>query len=152
MLEQKNVTVKAGSSFQTICPFPVGYIYQSYNSTSSANIYGGSWTPITGRFLYCNSGTGTGGSNTHTHGLSSGYGQMRYDVQNAPNLQIGLRNASWTNSTGLLYEWGWSQIARAITGSLNAGINAQGMALGGNTNTSSNIPAYQTCYAWRRTN
>lgn len=29
-------------------------------------LFGGTWTSVTGRFLYCNAGTGTGGSNTHT--------------------------------------------------------------------------------------
>ena len=56
--------------------YPIGSIYTSMNSTSPADIYGGTWTQITNRFLYCaNSSGSTGGSSTlseanlpsHTH-------------------------------------------------------------------------------------
>lgn len=146
MLEQKNVTVKAGSSFQTICPFPVGYIYQSYNSTSPANIYGGSWTQITGRFLYCNSGVSVGGANSiyldkaqipwHSHKPSNR--TIVYSPNNKGNLGFSSGKAAATY--GFLYE--------------NASTETD--MIGGNTEMFSpmavNIqPAYQTCYAWRRT-
>ena len=130
MLEQKNVTVKAGSSFQTICPFPVGYIYQSYNSTSPANIYGGSWTPITGRFLYCNSGTSIGGSNTHT-----------LTVDEMPS-HIHSMKAFFKYNTNMAGQ-GW---AATTTDWDTRNTNATG----GNQ-PHNNMPAYQTCYAWRRT-
>lgn len=151
MLEQKNVTVKAGSSFQTICPFPVGYIYQSYNSTSPANIYGGSWTPIAGRFLYCNSGTGVGGSNSYNHTHTYGFGAT--DCWGTITAFQLYNNGSWT-------DWNNNSI-----GSVNMGFNASLQAsmhsksLGHyrtKAQTSNvwtdNMPAYQTCYAWRRTN
>lgn len=145
MLEQKNITVKAGSSFQTICPFPVGYIYQSYNSTSPANIYGGSWTPITGRFLYCNSGTSVGGANSiylekeqlpwHTHRPSNR--TIVFSPNNKGNLGFSAGNIAATY--GFMYE-------KAPT---------ETDLIGGNVEifrpSAVNIqPAYQTCYAWRR--
>lgn len=46
--------------------YPVGSYFLSNSSTSPASLFGGGWSALTGRFLYCNSGTGTGGSNTHT--------------------------------------------------------------------------------------
>ena len=52
MRNLQNVQVRTGSGFETVCPFPVGAIYQSTSSTSPASIYGGGWTPLTdGRFL-----------------------------------------------------------------------------------------------------
>ena len=43
--------------------YPVGAIYTSMNNTSPADLFGGSWTQITDRFLYCaNSSMNTGGS------------------------------------------------------------------------------------------
>ena len=134
MLEQKNVTVKAGSSFQTICPFPVGYIYQSYNSTSPANIYGGSWTSITGRFLYCDDNISIGGENQHTLTI----GEM-------PAHNHGFKYSSSDGveqpATIAVYGWkvpGWS--SRYM------------IEHEGNGQAHNNMPAYQSCYAWRRTN
>lgn len=46
--------------------YPIGAYYLSGASTSPASLFGGSWYTVTGRFLYCNSGTVTGGANTHT--------------------------------------------------------------------------------------
>ena len=46
--------------------YPVGAVYISYRSDNPVNLFGGSWTAITGRFPYFNAGTDTGGSNTHT--------------------------------------------------------------------------------------
>lgn len=46
--------------------YPVGAVYSSYVSTPPGELFGGTWTAITGRFPYYNAGTGTGGSNTHT--------------------------------------------------------------------------------------
>lgn len=145
MLEQKNVTVKAGSSFQTICPFPVGYIYQSYNSTSPANIYGGSWTPITGRFLYCNSGTGVGGSNNVTLSLNHTHTQM--------DKYMPLLN--YNNGTGYSYVSGSDVLTDWIATGESSWRDQGGVRVGKkiplDTKTFSIMPTYQTCYAWRRT-
>lgn len=132
MLEQKNVTIKAGSFFQTVCPFPVGYIYQSYNSTSPANIYGGSWTSITGRFLYCDNGTWTGGSNTHTLSISE------MPIHNHANSVTGAA-ALYINGQGN------TRYGSVLDGSWRS----TGLTGGGQPHN--NMPAYQTCYAWRRT-
>lgn len=132
MLEQKNITVKAGSSFQTICPFPVGYIYQSYNSTSPANIYGGSWIAIAGRFLYCNNGTSVGGSNTHT-----------LSVNEMPSHSHGFAGRSarvaQAGSTVYVVEYKADEAHPSF------------IRYAGSSAPHNNMPAYQTCYAWRRT-
>lgn len=47
--------------------YPVGAIYQSWSATSPASLFGGSWSQITEKFLYCaNSAGGTGGASTVT--------------------------------------------------------------------------------------
>ena len=142
MLEQKNVTVKAGSSFQTICPFPVGYIYQSYNSTSPANIYGGSWTPITGRFLYCNNGTGVGGSNTQTI-TTANLPAHSHSINIATTAKDG--QSSYGLGTALAYH------GRVVV-SFDDGAHKTNTNNSGSGSAVNNMPAYQTCYAWRRTN
>ena len=46
--------------------YPVGAIYTSFVSTSPATLFGGTWTQITDRFLYCANSSGTtGGEATH---------------------------------------------------------------------------------------
>lgn len=67
MRNQQNVKVRVNSNFETICPFPVGYVYMSSNSTSPADIYGGTWSAISGgRYMRAASAWGNGGSNTIT--------------------------------------------------------------------------------------
>lgn len=145
MLEQKNVAVKAGDSFQTICPFPVGYIYQSYNSTSPANLYGGSWAAIIGRFLYCNNGIDIGGANEiylkeeqlpwHKHKPSNR--TIVFSPNNKGNL--GFTSGKAAASYGFMSE-------NAPTETDSIGSNTEALRP-----LAVNIqPAYQTCYAWRR--
>ena len=145
MLEQKNVTVKVSSSFQTICPFPVGYIYQSYNSTSPSDIYGGSWTPITGRFLYCNNGTSVGGSNTHKISIDE-MPRHTHDIYSGIVKEDGTVDIYWEGN---------SRAARSpsITwNSISHGEDKGGMChYTGNSKEYNTMPAYQSCYAWRRT-
>ena len=67
MRNQQNVKVRVNSNFETICPFPVGYVYMSSNSTSPADIYGGTWSAISGgRYMRAAAAWGNGGSNTIT--------------------------------------------------------------------------------------
>lgn len=42
--------------------YPVGAIYISYDSTSPATLFGGTWTAINGRFLLAQNSTYTAGS------------------------------------------------------------------------------------------
>ena len=67
MRNQQNVKIRVNSSFETICPFPVGYVYMSSNSTSPGSIYGGTWASISGgRYMRAAGAWGNGGSNTIT--------------------------------------------------------------------------------------
>lgn len=78
MINQEKIQVKNGSTWNKICPFPVGYVYLSSTNTSPASIYGGTWTQITGEW-YLRAGTNfsQGGSNyisiqqmpKHTHSV-----------------------------------------------------------------------------------
>ena len=67
-----NISIKDNSSWNTYLNliYPVGSIYIAYTSTSPATRFGGTWSQISSRFLYCTDNIETGGSNTHT--LSSG--------------------------------------------------------------------------------
>lgn len=76
MINQEKIQVKNGSTWNRICPFPVGYVYLSSVNTSPASIYGGTWTQITGEwYLRAATNFSQGGSNyisvnqmpAHTH-------------------------------------------------------------------------------------
>lgn len=138
---------KSGSSWidYNLVIYPIGAVYISYTSTSPASQFGGTWTPITGRFPYFNAGTGTGGANSHTHSegslvalIGAVDNRREYVAYRAvpppsgtPAYNIG------TIATGG-YEGTWSNINHVTD-------------IMGDTGSSSTMPAYQTFYAWRRT-
>lgn len=117
--------------------FKVGYVWISYTNTSPSGLVGGTWTPITGVFPYFNAGTATGGSNTHTHGLSNGCAQ----VAMGSSIGIHVKTASPfivnKHMLGSVVGSGWTA--------------SEGAGLSGDTDSANNMPAYQTLYAWRRT-
>lgn len=129
--------------------YPVGAVYISYVSTSPASLFGGTWTPITGRFPYFNAGTGTGGSNTHTlltseipahshtlHGHTWSWGAL-----SGSGTKLGVANTGNVYQGAPFTSNGLSTIQGTYGGTYNSG--------GGGSHN--NMPAYQTLYAWRRT-
>lgn len=139
------VQVRTGSSFEKICPFPVGYIYMSSNSTSSANIYGGTWQALTdGGFLRpngrCNS---TGGQNQHSH--STGGMRALIGAVNSDTGTIGYRAVEAVDNYYYnLRVYGTS----GVPGDYNS-VNHSTLVVGQSDNTS-NITTYRTCYCWCR--
>lgn len=71
--------------------YPIGAYYLSHTSTSPATLFGGTWSALTDRFLYCNANNNTGGSNTHTltvnempahnHKTSNGYHGTQWGME-----------------------------------------------------------------------
>ena len=114
--------------------YPVGAVYISYNSTSPAELFGGTWTPITGVFPYFNAGTAKGGSNTHTLTIA----EMPSHNHTEAGWNISYKDGiSKVAGSGSVYSWG-----------ANNGYSTDATGGGGAHN---NMPAYQTFYAWRRT-
>lgn len=134
MRNLQNVRVKVNSSYEKICPFPIGYIYLSTNSTSPASTYGGNWSALTdSRFLRpAGSWNGTGGESTHV-----------LSVEEMPSHRHGI---------GVILE-GYQQSGAT------AYVQYQTYSLQGTlytTNTGggkahNNLPPYRNCYAWYRT-
>ena len=145
--------------------YPVGSIYTSMNSTSPADLFGGSWEQITDRFLYCaNSSKETGGSSTittsnlpaHTHTFSGN--QITSKLNIAPG--VGGYNVLTNSTTGAL-----NVSARSGSSSSN------GVTFGSSSDTCDTLtfsytpsgtlsstgsgeeflPPYITVYAWYRT-
>ena len=136
-----------GSTPSLLSCWPVGSVYSSYTSTSPASRFGGTWTPITGRFPYYNSGNGTGGSNSHSHVYGIG-GRDFYSLQTALQIYNGLNNSWITVDTK----------ANTVNGDANSVATNSQKTLSmswyhstSNTTEVNNMPQYQTLYAWRRT-
>lgn len=135
MRNLQNVQVKIGSGFETVCPFPVGAIYQSTNSISPASIYGGGWIPLTdGRFLRPQgSWNDLGGENEHTLTIAEMPRHQHISTDAARSCNVG----SGSGYTVPCY---------------NAyGNNGGWTSWTGDSAAHNNIPAYRTCYCWYRT-
>lgn len=114
--------------------YPVGCIYLSYESTSPAQLFGGSWTQLTGVFLRAANDTATGGANTHT-----------LTVAEMPSHVHGQNVTANSGGTGVRKDYVADQ---AKCAAYPQGINTSSTGGGGAHN---NMPAYQDVYAWRRT-
>lgn len=146
MINIQNIAVKANSSFQTVCPFPVGYIYQSTNNTSPANTFGGSWTALTdGRFMrYSGSWNSTGGEATHTLTVAEMPKHHHISIEGSYGIEC-----SDKLNTGNIY--GTSLDTNRYEALLLGGIEVGSANYTGGDNSHNNLPPYRTCYAWYRT-
>lgn len=149
MRNLQQVQVRTSSGFEKICPFPIGYIYMSTNSTSPASTYGGTWSPLTDSKFLRPSGswnsTGGASSNTHNHWMPLGK-------------ENGLSGLSATGIGGWSDGTKYSLRAAAVAHSVFIEDVYIGGAGGGNATESttynqtiSTLPPYRTCYCWYRT-
>lgn len=115
--------------------YPLGAVYISYYSTSPASLFGGSWTPITGRFPYFNAGVGTGGANSVTL-TTAQIPAHSHTFTNSVYLNDSSGDEAGNHST-----WWTTQRSTTTIKTTNTG--------GGGS--FSNMPQYQTLYAWIRT-
>lgn len=110
--------------------YPIGSLYISFNNISPAEIIGGRWEAIVGRFPYFNDRVETGGENTHS--LSIDEMPKHYHQ----TLQI--------NNDGSSSGW-------ALTSTYKTYKKELGYVEGeGGNQPHNNMPAYQSMYAWRR--
>lgn len=109
--------------------YPVGSIYMSYVSTSPAQLFGGTWTQLTGVFPRFANDTATGGADTHT-----------LTVAEMPS---HAHNFSWSTGTG---SSGYIPL-----GSSTIRVKSWDCDETGGDQPHNNMPAYQDVYAWRRT-
>lgn len=137
MRNLQNVQVKIGSGFETVCPFPVGAIYQSTSSTSPASIYGGGWTPLTdGRFLRPQgSWNNLGGENEHKLTVAE-MPSHKHVPSTGDNETTFVTTGQGIQGAGIGAGLGYVRDYIGFTGG-NAAHN--------------NVPAYRTCYCWYRT-
>lgn len=121
--------------------WPVGSVYLSFDATSPASRFGGTWVQISGRFLRAANDTGAGGSDTHT--LTTAQLASHQHPMTGNNFLTQVTN------TDAYSAW---KYANFDGGSANIWIQhfANTSASGGGQ-AHNNMPAYQDVYAWRRT-
>lgn len=127
--------------------YPVGALYISYSSTSPATLFGGTWSQITDRFLYCANSSGTTGGEanhtltinempSHTHTTYSNWGGGTYSFGGASFQRGGTAIVPWVG--------GGDSDGQTIKNYNTGGLN-------GITQPHNNMPPYITVYCWRRT-
>lgn len=153
-LMSKTDKSKLDNIFNSI--YPVGSIYMSVNSTNPANLFGGTWEQIKGRFLL---GTGSLESNNNDH-----FGQVTAGEINAPVGETG--GETWhkltinempkhKHNTNVRINWynssGYGPIFNQ--GDSNVGVDRETCYTDevGGDNSHNNIPPYFAVNIWQRT-
>lgn len=121
---------------------PVGSLYISENSTSPAELYGGTWERIEGKFIMGASDTypagSTGGSATHTHLMPIGWD--RGNIFYAMNAGLGpFYGDQIVNGT--------KSLLIKTTSSPSGDSDLARLAI---TKSSDTLPPYYSMYIWRR--
>ena len=124
---------------------PVGSVYMSYNSTSPADIFGGTWTRITNAVIRGNSGSTRGYAGSDTVTLTA---------DNIPyhNHRINLY-ADQGTTAGSNYPVGFAGLERIYATNLRDIITRVATEYVGNQNSSqiSVLPRRFELYVWYRT-
>lgn len=118
--------------------YPVGSYFFSNTSNTPASCFGGTWTVVTGRFLYANASTATGGANTHTLTVAQ-MPSHNHALTVGTSKAAGSANMSKTVASGSSY-----YAAAGDVGEIK-------MANTGSSQARNNMPAYRSCYCWYRT-
>lgn len=137
---------KSGNSWidYNLVVYPVGAYYFSSSSTSPAELFGGTWSAVTGRFLYMNAGTDTGGANSrmiepHAYWIPGMY-LRNTNQETSDNYGLLSHSSGFRDRVPVLHEEGtklhdtspqWKVFITPFS--------------------VSTTPSYQTVYAWRRT-
>lgn len=142
--------------------YPVGTVYQSFNSNSPAAMFGGTWEQIEDQFLYNTTVSGsTGGSKTHDHhwflGWLEWYGTHPSMSNGDSTICFDSKTEPYDSEDGINYviqrKNGSSPWNHINAGSISSGTASKPVSamMECATTESSAMPPYITCYCWRRT-
>lgn len=128
---------------------PVGSLYISENATSPAELYGGTWERIEGKFIM-------GASDTYPAGATGGEESVKLTRKNIPVLSTrnGVAAVNTVGNAIHIPQWGWIYAATQVTNS--DGYNsytAQWTDVGTDDvdmQNVNNMPPYIAVYIWRR--
>lgn len=123
--------------------YPVGAVYLSYESTSPAALFGGSWTQLTNVFLRAANDTSTGGSDTHKLTVNEMPVHAHTQLNNGAVVCVDATLGS-VKDMGIEGGGYWKSASSYLAAQRATNSNGGGQS-------HNNMPAYQDLYAWRRT-
>ena len=137
-----NAYYKNGNSWINMANvfYPVGAYYLANTNTSPSSLFGGTWSNLTGRFLYCNNGTAQNGENSHKltgSEMPSHRHSFIYPINTSGSYVgggAGLQGSSHISDKPTFDDRDTNYV----------------QARGGGA-AHNNMPAYRTCYCWYRT-
>lgn len=137
--------VKAAIAEAKLAAWPIGSIYMSVNSTSPANLFGGTWERISDRFLL-------GASSSYPAGSIGGEFIHKLTQSELPNYSLSVTNGS----NVIRSRTGSSADAYVQTQSGGWGIpnwesKTVTVASGGSGKAHNNMPPYLSVWIWKRT-
>ena len=119
--------------------YPVGSIYMSVNSTSPANLFGGTWERLKDRFLLAS-------GDTYSNGATGGAATHTLSVSEIPshNHSYGVYDASSTNTMAVNH-------MAAYCGKVASTAWGSNTLYTGGGSAHNNMPPYLAVYMWKRT-
>lgn len=121
-----------GSKVEPLDLMPVGYVYMSFDSTSPAELFGGTWVQIVNKVIRASTNTQDGGSDTVT--------LTTWNLPSHSHQQYGSLAARDVGAGG--------DQAYVTAGNTSNMIVSTGNA--GSGGSFGIVPAYQNVFAWRR--
>lgn len=137
--------VKAAIAEAKLAAWPIGSIYMSVNSTSPANLFGGTWERISDTFLFA-------ASSSYPAGSTGGEFTHKLTQSELPNYSLSVTNGSnvirsKTGSTADAYV----QTQSSGWGIPNWESKTVTVASGGSGAAHNNMPPYLSVWIWKRT-
>ena len=129
----------------SLAAWPIGSIYMSVNSTSPANLFGGTWERISDTFLFA-------ASSSYPAGSTGGEFTHKLTQSELPNYSLSVANGS----NVIRSKTGSSADAYVQTQSSGWGIpnwesKTVTVASGGSGAAHNNMPPYLSVWIWKRT-
>lgn len=119
--------------------YPVGSIYMSVNSTSPADLFGGTWEQVQGQFLL-------GASSSYTAGSTGGEANHSLTINEIPTHNHGVARTGGNVSFGA-----YKAVVESDTGASGGNYYSVGTADTGGGASHNNMPPYLAVYIWKRT-
>lgn len=134
-----------------IAYYPVGAVYISYNSTSPASLFGGTWTQLKNVVLRAAENVNAGGSDTHT--LTQAQLPVVSGSFNIRKMSFSSTSYATYSATGTFSEGGdvTSEDFDTIEQNDQDRYTRKISFKFGSGNSHNNLPSYQNLYVWHRT-
>lgn len=136
---------------------PVGSLYISENATSPAELYGGTWERIEGKFIMGASDTypagSTGGSTTHEHEYKLAFMWRLGALVGYPTSAIAAYNyktQSWSDDNKRVNDGQYTLANDGFSSTYGEKPSGEMYSVAGNTASSSSIPPYYSMCIWHR--